>query len=340
MHTQGNRLLHGSKRLWALSALSICLCVLTMMRSASTDAQAAEVEPEDSSAAITAVSDDVLIATAVSMSSGDSGALRLDKGEAVTVHYLDADITATAGNETVAHLLSRLEIEPGPLDMVAVDQSGGEVEITVGSQFVYYDTVEEVTKSPIRYVESDILPTWSEQVVTQGQDGVRRKVYEVVYENGQEVSRHLVESVDTEPTETVIERGTLTNFAPNDAKVVDIITNADGSGILLLENGQSVTFSKTMTMRATAYTTGDPGVGTITASGSTVHLGTVGVDRSQLPFGTKMYIVSNDGAYTYGFSIAEDTGGAIRKDRIDLYYYTYEECIQFGVRDCTVYILD
>ena len=28
------------------------------------------------------------------------------------------------------------------------------------------------------------------------------------------------------------------------------------------------------------------------------------------------------------------------KNRIDLYYYTYEECIQFGVRDCTVYILD
>ena len=41
-----------------------------------------------------------------------------------------------------------------------------------------------------------------------------------------------------------------------------------------------------------------------------------------------------------GLSIAEDTGGAIRKNRIDLYYYTYEECIQFGVRDCTVYILD
>ena len=101
-----------------------------------------------------------------------------------------------------------------------------------------------------------------------------------------------------------------------------------------------LSFSKTMTMRATAYTTGDPGVGTITASGTTVRLGTVGVDRSQLPFGTKMYIVSNDGLYTYGFSIAEDTGSAIRKNRIDLYYYTYEECIQFGVRDCTVYILD
>ena len=339
MHTQGNHLLHRSRRLWALSALSICLSVLTLMHSASTDAAAVEMETEDTPIPITSVDDNVLIATAVSMSSGES-ALRLEKGTPVTVHYLDADISATAKDESVARLLRRLKIEPGPLDMIAVDQSDGGVEITVGSQFVYYDTVEEITESPIRYVDNNILPTWCEQVLEQGQDGVRRDVYEVVYENGQEVSRHLVESVDTEPTEPVIERGTLTNFAPNDAKVTNIITNADGSGTLVLENGRQVTFSKTMTMRATAYTTGDPGVGTITASGSTVHLGTVGVDRSQLPFGTKMYIVSNDGAYTYGFSIAEDTGGAIRKNRIDLYYYTYEECIQFGVRDCTVYILD
>ena len=340
MHTQGNHLLPRSRRLWALSALSICLSVLTLMHSASTDAAAVEMEAEDTPIPITSVDDNVLIATAVSMSSGDDSVLQLEKGTSVVVHYLDAQIPATAKDETVSHLLSRLKIEPGPLAMVAVDQSGDEVEITVGSQFVYYDMEEEIIESPIRYVDNNILPTWSEQVVTQGQDGVRRKVYEVVYENGQEVSRHLVESVDTEPTETVIERGTLTNFAPNDAKVTNIITNADGSGTLVLENGRQVTFSKTMTMRATAYTTGDPGVGTITASGSTVHLGTVGVDRSQLPFGTKMYIVSNDGAYTYGFSIAEDTGGAIRKNRIDLYYYTYEECIQFGVRDCTVYILD
>ena len=63
-------------------------------------------------------------------------------------------------------------------------------------------------------------------------------------------------------------------------------------------------------------------------------------NRKQIPFGTKMYVVSNDGAYLYGFSVAEDTGGAIRQNRIDLYFETYQECINFGVRNCTVYILD
>ena len=89
MHTQGNHLLLRSRRLWALSALSICLLVLTLVRSASTDVAAAEVESEDESTPITEVSEDVLIASAVSMSSGDNSALHLEKGETVTVHYAD-----------------------------------------------------------------------------------------------------------------------------------------------------------------------------------------------------------------------------------------------------------
>ena len=90
-------------------------------------------------------------------------------------------------------------------------------------------------------------------------------------------------------------------------------------------------------MRGTAYTTGGS-VGTRTASGTTVHVGVVAVDRSVLPLGTKVYVVSNDGMYVYGFAVAEDTG--VRGNTIDLYMDTNRECIQFGVRECTVYILD
>ena len=48
--------------------------------------------------------------------------------------------------------------------------------------------------------------------------------------------------------------------------------------------------------------------------------------------------MSNDGMYVYGFAVAEDTG--VRGNTIDLYMDTNRECIQFGVRECTVYILD
>ena len=108
---------------------------------------------------------------------------------------------------------------------------------------------------------------------------------------------------------------------------------------------QAVTWESSNTAAATIDANGlvtAKGIGstTITATGTTVRPGTVAVDPRQIPFGTKMYIVSNDGAYLYGFSVAEDTGGAIRHNRIDLFFPSQAACIQFGVRNCTVYILD
>ena len=52
-----------------------------------------------------------------------------------------------------------------------------------------------------------------------------------------------------------------------------------------------------------------------------------------------MYIVSNDGQYVYGYCVAEDTGGLIKGYKIDLYFDTVDECWEFGVRTCTVYVL-
>ena len=119
--------------------------------------------------------------------------------------------------------------------------------------------------------------------------------------NGEAVARQLIDVIDDEPVPTIIEKGTMENFANNGDAVSNITTNDDGSGVITLENGQTVTFSSKRTMRGTAYTTGGS-VGTRTASGTTVHVGVVAVDRSVLPLGTKVYVVSNDGMYVYGFA--------------------------------------
>ena len=86
-----------------------------------------------------------------------------------------------------------------------------------------------------------------------------------------------------------------------------------------------------------SYTSGHDGVGTRTASGTAVHRGTVAVDRSVIPLGTRMYIVTKKG-YVYGLSTAEDTG--VRGNKIDLYFDTYQQCINFGRQECLVYILE
>jgi len=62
----------------------------------------------------------------------------------------------------------------------------------------------------------------------------------------------------------------------------------------------------------------------------------VAVDKKVIPLGTRMYIVTDDGI-VYGLSVAEDTG--VKGNKVDLYDETYEQCINFGRRACTVYIL-
>ncbi len=96
-----------------------------------------------------------------------------------------------------------------------------------------------------------------------------------------------------------------------------------------------LSYSSTISVEATAYTGG----GT-TATGTSARYGAIAVDCSVIPYGTRMYIVSDDGNWIYGVATAEDCGGAIKGNIIDLYFDDYSTCIQFGRRSCTVYILD
>ena len=77
-----------------------------------------------------------------------------------------------------------------------------------------------------------------------------------------------------------------------------------------------------------------------TYSGTVARVGAIAVDPSVIPLGTRMYIVTDDGRYIYGFCTAEDIGGSIKGNKVDLYFDTIAECWQFGVRACTVYILE
>ncbi len=93
-------------------------------------------------------------------------------------------------------------------------------------------------------------------------------------------------------------------------------------------------YTRSLNMRATAYSAYDPGCGSYTAGGHLVRKGLVAVDPSVIPLGTRLYIVG------YGFAVADDTGGSIQGDRIDLAFESRADAIQFGVRDVLVYILD
>ena len=271
----------------------------------------------------------------ISRTSGDE--LALTPGLAVNVTDQDQQYTTTSQEETLSQLLERLDIWLSPLEMVSVSFPDGGIDVRISGEFVFYEHISTVSEHEIVYQYNDNRPDWYEAVIQEGRDGEYTEVYEIIYQDGQRTARQLIDVVDTEPVATIIEKGTMENFANNDDAVSAINVNEDGSGVITLENGETVTFGSTRTMRGTAYTTGGS-VGTRTASGTTVRVGVVAVDRSVVPLGTKVYVMSNDGVYNYGFAVAEDTG--VRGNTIDLYMDTNRECIQFGVRECTVYILD
>ena len=273
----------------------------------------------------------------VSRESGND--LLLTAGQPVTVLYQEEAVsTVSQEDETVSQLLSRLDIQPSPLEMVSAAFLDSGIEIRIASEFVFYEHVSQVAEPEVIYQYNSQKPDWHESVIQQGTSGERTETYEIIYQDGVETARQLIDVTEAGGQPTIIEKGTIANFANNSDPVAAIDTNPDGSGTITLENGQVLTFREARTMRGTAYTAGEGKVGTVTASGTPVRLGVVAVDRKVLPLGTKVYVVSNDGRYTYGFAVAEDTG--VRGNIIDLYMNTYSECIQFGVRDCTVYILD
>ena len=105
---------------------------------------------------------------------------------------------------------------------------------------------------------------------------------------------------------------------------------------------------RVITMNASAYDLsyqstgkrpGDRGYG-ITASGTKARPGVVAVDPKVIPLGTKLYIESLDGRADYGNAIAEDTGGAIKGNRIDLFFNSRSAALNFGRRNVKVHILD
>lgn len=77
-------------------------------------------------------------------------------------------------------------------------------------------------------------------------------------------------------------------------------------------------------------TTGYTWTGDRTATGTWPQKGTVAVDPQVIPLGTHLWIEG------YGEAVAEDTGGLIQGQIIDLYFETEAQCWEWGRRKVRV----
>lgn len=105
------------------------------------------------------------------------------------------------------------------------------------------------------------------------------------------------------------------------------------------ENGIPLEYKQKLSGKSTTYI-----MGHTTATGTPVHPGVVAVNPKIIPYGSKMYIVANDGSgAVYGYCSAEDTGGFIYMSNgplVDLYVWTMQDVYAWGNHPVDVYILE
>lgn len=179
--------------------------------------------------------------------------------------------------------------EEGPIRVVRVRE-----EVVIDQEAIPFDTLYE----PQPDLEID-----QQRVLDPGSFGILARRVRVRYEDGVEVARVSDgEWVAREPEPRVVGYGTKI--------VVRTLMTPDGP----------IEYWRAVQMWATSYSPSRAGLPPdhpwfgITASGKRLTKGLVAIDRSLIPFGTRMYVPG------YGFAEAADTGGGVRGRWIDLGY--------------------
>lgn len=236
-------------------------------------------------------------------------------------HIKDGDKTliAEASGYTVADVLDNLDIKLNKLDRVSLSldeiaKEGMEIKI----DRVVVENLENKIEIPFETEsrENKDMFEGEKKVITKGEVGQKIESLKNTYVNGLlETTEVLKSEITKDPVKEVVEVGTKKGtVAPNGKNAKRVIV-----------------------MQATAY---DPTAGSKTAMGTRARVGAVAVDPKVIPLGSKLYIESMDGFASYGYATAEDTGGAIKGNRIDLFYNSNAEANRFGRRNVKVYVLD
>ena len=178
--------------------------------------------------------------------------------------------------------------------------------------------------------KNDKLDKSVKKTVQEGTVGKREIKSKLIYENGKQVGKEIIsDKVITDPKAKIIEEGTRVTFVSNSRGPESSSSNKAPAGSAV----SKAPAGKTMTMQSTAYYTG-----TVTATGTRPKrnpsgLSTVAVDPRVIPLGSKLYI---DG---YGYAVAEDTGGAVKNNIVDVFLNTRQECMNWGRRNVKVTIV-
>lgn len=229
-------------------------------------------------------------------------------GVPVAAEMAGRDLWTGSPLPTVAHVLAQAGIALNPEDRLESNLGSNDPH-----QYILVTRVEntiELRQEPVapplvRRPDRDLAPG-KEKVVQEGQPGTRYYKYQVKKENGVEIERQLLDTwIAVQPQPRVVAYG---------SRAYPAVAARAGD---------------TLRVVATAYTH----TGNRTATGIWPHRGIVAVDPRVIPLGTRLYVEG------YGYAVAQDTGGLIKGNRIDIFVDSEAEAIQWGRRPVNVRIL-
>ena len=265
-----------------------------------------------------------------------------------TYHITDGETvyTVTGQPDDTEGALALAGVEVSERDRVtSALQADGSVAVTVERPVTTYEEliVDLLPYDTLRQADPNLL-LGEEQVVQAGVQGTVSARSRVITDPDGSLSITSMGTTVSQPVDEIVAYGTQVEpvaqswLSVTDDVLTHIDANADGSGTLTTASGQELAYTQVLSCKATAYTTQRQSWKK-TATGTTARVGAIAVDPRVIPYGTRMFIVSADGSITYGVATAEDCGGNIKGNRIDLFFDTYDECVSFGVRACDVYLL-
>ena len=241
-------------------------------------------------------------------------------------------VQVTDKETTVSDAIQQAGVTVGDLDRVSVDKDATVTDgMLVQVDRVEYEeyTVTEKISYKTTYRYSCVLKPGKTKVDISGRNGEKVITYRKNIVNGEVVSTDKVdEEITKKARNQVILKGS--EYGTPIAKT------PSSANIKLDSKNQPLNYSRVIYGSVTAYH-GD----TATSTGRKPGVGVVAVDPREIPYGSVLWIVSQDGSFVYGYAIAGDTGGFIHNSEtvVDLYMDSVVEMNTFGRRNLNVYVI-
>ena len=253
------------------------------------------------------------------------------KKEQISLVVKGEEIKVSSFKKTVRELLSENEIQYDDDDIITPSLSSelkDYMEIKVVEVTQSQVTEKEDIPYSVKLIDDNDLLKGKTKVTQEGKSGEKEITYNLTYYDGKLVKKALEgEKISQEPVDKIVKKGIKEEVVVASRSTTSRNSSSSESKASSASNSASKN-GKHMVVQATAYA-GD----TITSTGTVPKWGTIAVDPKVIPYGSKVYIPQFNKTF-----IAEDCGGAVKGNIIDIFMGSEAECYKWGRRTIDIYI--